>query len=118
VIRSYPSTFSKNWSNTLTQRYSLKFYTPSKKINYNISRYIIESRLSKAGIPLASNLGEFIQNNIKWLEAKLSKDCSRDPVAGPSGLVGSEESDLGFPLHPECAIQTYADWYFLHGIFG
>jgi hypothetical protein len=35
-----------------------------------------------------------------------------------SGLVGSEESDLGFPLHPECAIQTYADWYFLHGIFG
>jgi Xaa-Pro dipeptidase len=34
------------------------------------------------------------------------------------GLVGSEESDLGFPLHPECAIQTYADWYFLHGIFG
>ena len=35
-----------------------------------------------------------------------------------SGLVGSEESDLGFPLHPEYAIQTYADWYFLHGIFG
>jgi hypothetical protein len=86
VIRSYSSTFSKNWSNTLTQRYSLKFYTPSKKSNYNISRYIIESQLSKAGIPLASNLGEFIQNNIKWLEAKLSKDCSRDPVAGPSYL--------------------------------
>ena len=36
----------------------------------------------------------------------------------PSGLVGSEESDLGFPLHPECAIQTDANWYFLHGIFG
>ena len=35
-----------------------------------------------------------------------------------SGLVGSEESDLGFPLHPEYAIQTDANWYFLHGIFG
>ena len=34
------------------------------------------------------------------------------------GLVGSEESDLGFPLHPEYAIQTDANWYFLHGIFG
>ena len=34
-----------------------------------------------------------------------------------SGLVGSEESDLGFPLHPEYAIQTDANWYFLHGIF-
>ena len=28
-----------------------------------------------------------------------------------SGLVGSEESDLGFPLHPEYAVQTDADWY-------
>ena len=37
---------------------------------------------------------------------------------GPSGLIGSEESDLGFPLRPESAIQTDAHWYFLHGIFG
>jgi hypothetical protein len=36
----------------------------------------------------------------------------------PSGLIGSEESDLGFPLRPESAIQTDAHWYFLHGIFG
>ena len=40
------------------------------------------------------------------------------PVDNGSGLVGSEESDLGFPLHPEYAIQTDANWYFLHGIFG
>jgi len=41
-----------------------------------------------------------------------------ESVFYPSGLVGSEESDLGFPLHPEYAIQTDANWYFLHGIFG
>ena len=35
----------------------------------------------------------------------------------PSVLIGSEGSDLGFPLHPESAIQTDADWYFLHGVF-
>ena len=41
-----------------------------------------------------------------------------ESVFYPSGLVGSEESGLGFPLHPEYAIQTDANWYFLHGIFG
>ena len=38
--------------------------------------------------------------------------------SNPSGLVGSEESELKFPLHLEYAIQTDANWYFLHGIFG
>lgn len=61
-----------------------------------------------------------------WTETFTKK--TKEPLASmlddaftfqsPSGLVGSEESDLGFPLHPECAIQTDANWYFLHGIFG
>ena len=52
--------------------------------------------------------------------SRLKRDWAKeyDGWRDASGLVGSEESDLGFPLHPECAIQTDANWYFLHGIFG
>ena len=49
---------------------------------------------------------------------KIARQSSTEIKLAPIGLVGSEESDLGFPLHPECAIQTDANWYFLHGIFG
>jgi hypothetical protein len=52
------------------------------------------------------------------ITADMANSSSDLTATSSSGLVGSEESDLGFPLHPECAIQTYADWYFLHGIFG
>jgi hypothetical protein len=35
-----------------------------------------------------------------------------------SGLVRSEESDLGFPAGLGCAIELNAHWCFLHGILG
>ena len=74
------------------------FIQPSEDVNK--LRAELPSHISRI-------LGLRQPNTIKLLEMKLT-----------SGLVESEESDLGFPLHPEYAIQTYADWYFLHGIFG
>ena len=56
--------------------------------------------------------------NNRYLYIANEEDAMATVLDVTSGLVGSEESDLGFPLHPECAIQTDADWYFLHGIFG
>ena len=74
-----------------------KFYPPLKE------KFLRDSTKTK----LALKLGKFSGSQLGDV-AFLSS----------SGLVGSEESDLGFPLHPEYAIQMDANWYFLHGIFG
>ena len=56
--------------------------------------------------------------NNRYLYIANEEDAMATVLDVTSGLVGSEESDLGSPLHPEYTIQTDANWYFLHGIFG